>query len=380
MRNAKVRRGAMTRRSRPEFEGLESRQLLSAVVVNDHPMANSLASQGAISSSVFENLSADTPGFTSPLAGRTVYLDLKGDGKLDPGDPTALTAANGQYVFNNLSPGSYTVRLQTYPGENLIGPAGTSQSVTVTAGGTAAPASFGVLPGSSILPLTTTANPFGTNSPDLATAEVNGLYNTILGRAPDVSGGSAADAYLSGGGSLQTLASDLFGSIEYDSNLVASYYTNFLGRAGTSAEINAWVSLMQGGLLEKDLAADFFNSTEYSQLHASDSGFIQSLYNNILGRQGATSEVSFWEGFIAGGGTRAKVVQGFLGSVEAATRAVEGFDGIFDGRPQLNAFDDITESGSIYSGIPQLYYAIVHASSNDFAGRAGLAVKGPMLV
>jgi streptogramin lyase len=353
------------------------------------------AGTGAITSNVFQSLFTDSPSFTTPLAGRTVYLDLQGDGKFDAGDPTALTDANGSYVFSGLAPGYYTVRLQTYPGENLVGPASTGEFVTVTDGGVAQPATIGVLPGSSILPLTTTSNPFGTNNPDLATAEVNGLYNSILGRAPDASGGAAAVAYLRSGGAIETLAKDLLGSIEYDSDVVASYYKNFLDRAGTADEIKAWVSLMQGGLLQEQMAAKFFDSTEYTGLHIVDSDFIQSLYTNILGRQASAAEVAGWESNLAWPtnpvsnpqgpqaqrtpdfALRPQMVQIVLRSMEAATRAIEGLDGVFNGRPQLNINEDKADIGDLYYGNPQLITAIYHAISTDFVNRAALTVKIP---
>jgi hypothetical protein len=43
------------------------------------------------------------------LSNATVYLDLRGDGRLDPGDPTTQTDANGNYTFPGLVPGAYTV-------------------------------------------------------------------------------------------------------------------------------------------------------------------------------------------------------------------------------------------------------------------------------
>jgi len=44
-----------------------------------------------------------------PLAGWTAYLDLNGNYRLDSGEPTAVTDANGDYVFSNLDPGTYDV-------------------------------------------------------------------------------------------------------------------------------------------------------------------------------------------------------------------------------------------------------------------------------
>jgi hypothetical protein len=44
------------------------------------------------------------------IPGWKLYLDLDDDDQLDPGEPTALTDADGFYVFEELSNGSYTVR------------------------------------------------------------------------------------------------------------------------------------------------------------------------------------------------------------------------------------------------------------------------------
>jgi len=44
------------------------------------------------------------------IAGVTLFLDLNGDDKLDIGDPSTVTGANGDYLFSNVAPGTYTVR------------------------------------------------------------------------------------------------------------------------------------------------------------------------------------------------------------------------------------------------------------------------------
>ncbi len=44
-------------------------------------------------------------------SGRTMYLDLNNNGKLDTAEPSVKTDASGAFKFNNLTPGTYKVRL-----------------------------------------------------------------------------------------------------------------------------------------------------------------------------------------------------------------------------------------------------------------------------
>jgi hypothetical protein len=88
------------------------------------PVTQSTSIQGTVYSAL--------PSGKVPLAGWTVFLDEKGDGQLDPMDPTAVTDANGNYVFFDLPANStQTVRLQVQPGYYQTGPA----SYTVAVGG-----------------------------------------------------------------------------------------------------------------------------------------------------------------------------------------------------------------------------------------------------
>ncbi len=81
---------------------------------------------GSIQGALWNDLNADKvrdPGEPA-LAGRTVYLDLDRDGRLDGGEPSTMTAGDGSYAFNGLQPGAYHVSQvlpdgwqQTSPGE-----------------------------------------------------------------------------------------------------------------------------------------------------------------------------------------------------------------------------------------------------------------------
>ena len=86
-----------------------------------------------ISGRVFADLNGDgvQDDGEAGLAGRTVFLDLFHDGTVDPGDPTAITNANGDFAFANLAAGTYTV--------DQVLPSGWAQSTAapaaVTVGG-----------------------------------------------------------------------------------------------------------------------------------------------------------------------------------------------------------------------------------------------------
>lgn len=85
-----------------------------------------LVQTGSIGGLIWEDLDGDgiRDLAEAGLAGWTVYLDLNDNGILDPEEPRQLSGPDGQYVFENLRPGTYVVAevlqpgyVQTFPGE-----------------------------------------------------------------------------------------------------------------------------------------------------------------------------------------------------------------------------------------------------------------------
>jgi streptogramin lyase len=303
--------------------------------------------------------------------GRTVYVDLHADGKLDAGDPSAIADAFGDFTITGVPVGTYTVRALPFPGDSS-----TTQSVTTVGGQLTTGVSLTVRQTSSILPLSSSVTPYGVKTPDVATAEVNALYNLILGRSPDAAGLSGWSSVLRSGTSLTQVAAAFFGSTEYLSHVATSYYQEFLGRSGTSGEVNAWALAMQRGVSEEQATFSFLSSAEFNATHAANSDFIQALYTDVLGRQAMAAEISAGSSALSSGTTRATMISDILNSTEADTRAAEGLYEILLGRPG--------DQGGLSAGTtalqartPLVNLAIILIGSPEFALRAQATVVPP---
>src|SRR5208337_1210277 len=80
------------------------------------------------------------------LAGWTVYLDANKNGRLDPGELSTTTDADGRFTFPNLGAGTYLVEEQPPPGWTLTGPATLHYEITVSSGQNVYNVDFGNAP------------------------------------------------------------------------------------------------------------------------------------------------------------------------------------------------------------------------------------------
>ena len=106
--------------------------------------------------------------------------------------------------------------------------------------------------------------------------------------------------------------------------MVESYYKTYLGRDGDPAGVASWVAKLQAGASEEEVAAAFLSSPEYSAKHVTDGDFVQSLYENILGREGDPAGINNWTQLLGAGTSRGAVAASFISSPESYQRAIDG--------------------------------------------------------
>lgn len=97
-------------------------------------------------------------------------------------------------------------------------------------------------------------------------------------------------------------------------------YEALLGRDADQAGTHYWLdNVAANGGNVTAIASAFLGSSEYQSKMggASDATFLQSLYQNMLGRSADAAGLAYWESALADGASRASVVVSIVGSTEA---------------------------------------------------------------
>ena len=221
---------------------------------------------------------------------------------------------------------------------------------------------------STVLPTVPSPAPFAGAGNESAIVE--GLYHNILGRVADSAGLAQWTAQLQAGESAAQVAGQFFQSTEYTTDVVESYYTTYLGRVGDTAEVNSWVATLQAGASEEQVAAAFLSSPEYSAKYVTNGAFVQSLYENVLGRAGDQAGINNWTQVLAAGTSRAAVAASFIGSPESSQISIDGDYNDFLGR--------VGDTAGVNSWVAQIQngpmtmaeVAAAFAGSPEYATRA----------
>jgi hypothetical protein len=277
------------------------------------------------------------------LAGLTVFVDRNGSGVLAPGDPTTTTDASGNYSFADLAPGAYTIDVQlNNPSERFTLPTGGNAGVTVGAGQTVTQ-NFGVQLFGFAGVVPATVHLFNTTNIDPTVAYVRGLYEAILGR-------DATDTLTTGAGQTVTeaifwtklidsgqltraqVAAAIINAPEHRIDEVSYFYQTLLHRGldtPIDPQSNYWVQQLLGGVSEAAVVQGIMDSPEFQNEHPDNTGFVQDLYFDVLGRQAGQDEIARTISQFSNGTTREQEEAIVINSPESAMRQVAGFYSAF---------------------------------------------------
>ncbi len=170
---------------------------------------------------------------------------------------------------------------------------------------------------------------------------VTDCYNAMLGRDPDEEGKATWLKSLEVGMTSQAILNGFVGSSEFqalaesygvtpgtitlknarDWNFGRTYfvyrlYTNCLGRMPDTAGQEHWCNLLANNLTGSECASGFVFSSEIKNKHMDNESFVKMLYQTILGRSAADSEITGWADALNYTNTREYVFNGFLFSQE----------------------------------------------------------------
>ena len=157
------------------------------------------------------------------------------------------------------------------------------------------------------------------------------LYNDILRRAGNLSSLNDAGAYVSAlnSGALTeaAVASDIINSSEALGDMVDGLYQRIMGHAPDPLNRAGFIAMLQNGGTIEQVIADLVLSPEYAARYPTADTFTQSLYNTLLGRSASAGDLAGWDAALPMVG-RPGEVQMLLTSTEFRTDVVNEMYGV----------------------------------------------------
>lgn len=228
---------------------------------------------------------------------------------------TSVAAKNGLATFTDLSPTA------TAPGASLV---------ATTSGLSSASAGLRLVAVSAVVPI---AVPNAIYAPgpnaDVNTAEVHGLYQSILGRDADSGGLAYWTSQLASGVSAQAVAQWLWNSSEHRGQEIDEYYLTFLHRPSDATGRATWLAVLLATGSETTVVSGMLSSAECREASASDSAWLTSLYNEVLRRAPADQELQYWLNQLAAGTSAYLVAEAIVTSAESRMRMIDSYFGAF---------------------------------------------------
>lgn len=157
--------------------------------------------------------------------------------------------------------------------------------------------------------------------------------------------------YLNFGATRTQIAGLLTSSNEYRTDLIQQFYGSFLKRPAGSLEVNFSLNLIQQGATDDDIKSYILGSDEYYRLAgAAVSGYLNKLYEDVLGRPIDRGAELMLASYLANGATRQAVAELVLQSLEADQREVtqlyQKLLKRLPGSTELSSFSQMLQTGA----------------------------------
>jgi hypothetical protein len=195
-------------------------------------------------------------------------------------------------------------------------------------------------------------------------AFVQSLFVQFLHRAGDTTNPQDAGGFvtlLNNGASLNIVADAVIHSQEALDLQVEDLYQRLLGRDAAASEQAAWAFKLQHGRTLETVTEQILESPEYRSRFADDKDFVQSLYRELLHRDGSDAEVASWLAALPAI-RRAGVAQAFLTSLEFRADVIgEDYAQLLHRTPS-----DAEVNGWLATGLDALSMDLLFASSGEF--------------
>ncbi|HXT60638.1 MAG TPA: SdrD B-like domain-containing protein, partial [Pirellulales bacterium] len=317
--------------------------------------------------------------------GRTVFLDSNHNGVFDNGEPSTVTNPSGNYAFLGLAAGSYTVG--EAPTSGVVLSTKAFELVTVTAGQANTGVNFGEATD------TTTAEIKGTvfedtNLNSQFDAGEQGLAGRIVFVDKDGSGAPgpmnpSATTDANGHYSFLGLPAGTFTVREVvpaDHGVTITTPVQsvavIVGQTKTANFGNVLMSTLSPLPVSPGGAGSSSNSSD------PNAAYIDAVYQSVLGRAADDASLTYWQGRLSQGASRADVARGVWDSTEHRSSEIEQYYHTFLGRASdavgkafwlqtysdPTTFDTLANEKLIISAFltSDEYSQRLHASNTDF--------------
>jgi hypothetical protein len=198
------------------------------------------------------------------------------------------------------------------------------------------------------------------------------LYNDVLHRAVDGTSNTIFAAEVDSGIiSSQQLASNIVNSTEGRTYVIEGLYQSILGRGADTNGLNYWLGVFAGGGTVEQLKAQFYGSQEYFDAHGgSNAGLVDAFYVAFLGRHAEPDGQAYWQYQLTYGADRATV------ALEIESSSQEGAQDIVNDAYQTYLLRGPDSGGLAYwttqvqAGTSQTIIIIGFLGSQEYFDRA----------